>query len=98
MKEIGIGMGALSGPITKQLSEQGYAFANERVGQRYDRLKHSLLSLVFAGVVTDSQRSKMEQKLIKKIFAEEIVMLDEPCCEDDGSCIPPHVIEGCRDD
>ena len=77
MKEIGIGMGALSGPITKQLSEQGYAFANERVGQRYDSLKHYLLMLVFADVVTDSQRSKIEQKLIKKIFAEEIVTKED---------------------
>ena len=25
-------------------------------------------------------------------------LLDPPNCEDDGSCIPPHVIEGCRDD
>ena len=25
-------------------------------------------------------------------------LLDLPNCEDDGSCIPPHVIEGCRDD
>ena len=77
MKEIKLGMGALSGPITKQLSEQGYAFADERLGQRYDKLKHSLLSLVFAGVVTDSQRSKIEQKLTKKIFAEEIVTKED---------------------
>ena len=41
----------------------------------------------------EEQRSKIEQKLIKKIFEEEIVMLDEPCCEDDGSCILRNVKE-----
>ena len=72
MKEIRIGLGAPSGSITKQLAEQGCAFADERLGQHFDNLKHSLLSLVFAGVVTDSQRSKIEQKLSEPISDAEL--------------------------
>lgn len=67
-RNLGISFGAMSPKFSEQLTAQGFNFSKETIGN-LDKLKEHMLHLLFAGMLTDSQRTCIEKKLFSKIRA-----------------------------
>ena len=64
MSEITIGFGALSLPISEQLSESGI---DEKTLNRFDMVAKAITQLHILGYIPPSQTDKSRKKLMKEI-------------------------------
>jgi hypothetical protein len=65
-QSIKIGFGPLVTGIAAQLDSQGFKYKKENV-ESYESCRQALLTLNFAGMLTDTQYDKLREKLYNKI-------------------------------
>ncbi len=69
VKQIGLGFGVMSPPISKQLKQQGFKFNKEKI-KGFENEVHAINTLRFgSNLLTDSIIDKIVPKLYKKIVA-----------------------------
>ena len=62
-QSVGFGYGAMCESLEKQANEQGYTLGKN--AEKYEECKESIITLMLADVLTDSQVDKAIQKLNK---------------------------------
>lgn len=65
MNEIGFRYGAMCDELEKQANEQGYTIGE--FGERAEKIRKSILTLIFAGILPNSESDKCFKRLQKQI-------------------------------
>lgn len=65
-KQFKIGFGALVPSIAKQLKEQGFKF-DAKEAKHFEKLRESIIYLMFSDLINDKAREKATKKLFTKI-------------------------------
>lgn len=66
-KILRLSMGAMSAPISKQLTEQGFKFDKKKVGA-YEQQADAITRLHINGILAPSESNKCRDRLHKKII------------------------------
>ena len=65
MNEVEFHYGCLADPLEKQANDQGYTLGKK--AKELQEAEEAIITLMFANILTDSQKSKAYQKLHKKV-------------------------------
>lgn len=65
MTQVGFSYGAVADPLEQQANEQGYTLGEK--AEHFEKCKEAIVRLMFADILTDSQRDKAYQKLNKQV-------------------------------